>query len=158
MIVRNIPNFGSFGAISPITQGNCDATGSWENWCDCMWPAVADASTNSKCRSKPWWVAGVPPWTVIGAAARGIPGPNLWQAAQQVATDIGSQLPPPSSGPVATPTSGEVEEVGPSEPKPPGILGVPGQAAMVGGLILVGGVVAFYLKNKNKGGGKGKRR
>jgi hypothetical protein len=38
-----------------------------------MWPAGADSAANGKCKSKPLSFATPAPWTIGGAAARGIP-------------------------------------------------------------------------------------
>ncbi len=63
---------GRFGATG-ITGADCPAGGSWDVWCDCMYPASADPALNAKCRGKPMSFLTLAPWTDVGAVQRGLP-------------------------------------------------------------------------------------
>lgn len=120
----------SFGAKSPITQGDCPAGGDYNAWCDCMWPA-GDAN-NAKCKSMPLSIATPAPWTIVGASVRGIPHVS------GLAPDVSGLLPGGSTGGSDTPPPKATTEE-------PGIFGIPTTVAVVGALVLVGGVAAFVL-------------
>lgn len=113
-----------FGATSPATGDDCPAQGSWESWCDCMWPVTrTDPTTNGKCRVP---LPGAP-WTILGANLRGIPH--------------ASGLTLPAGG--GDPEPG----VGGSGPAPSSPVSVP---MLVGGGILLAGGLAYFLKRRKK--------
>ena len=62
--------YAGFGAF-----GDCPTEGSWEEWCDCRYGPVAPAIPGivEKCKSKPFPGGLFPPWTNVGANARGLP-------------------------------------------------------------------------------------
>ena len=107
MIVNS--RYRGFGAISTHQAGvNCSATGSWETWCDCMFP---EGSDRSNCKKKVSWSCpgcAVAPWTDIGAAARGIPKAGALAALARLAVPMATQAIPgavPSTPPQVGPPS-----------------------------------------------------
>lgn len=138
--------FGSFGTVSPYTGTDCVDDGSWEGWCDCIWPASSDASLNQKCKSKPLWILTAAPWTETGAKQRGIPNVNdpgtasadaqtTWQEAiGTIFPGVAGKLNPQQTQPTPKPSEG--------------IFGIPKTVAIVGGVVLVGGAAAFLLLRK----------
>jgi len=115
----------SFGTRSP-TGADCAVGGSWESWCDCMWPS--DSATNEKCRKS---LPGAP-WTLVGSALRGIPFYGTISA---------SDLPmlPGAAGGAAAPASGGE-----------GIFGIPNTVLYVGLGILGAGALALAMSGRKK--------
>lgn len=112
MIVNNaqLSRFAGFGSTSPESGGDCPAQGSWENWCDCMWPGSSAPGINAACRKTADGLFSNPalraaPWTDLGAAARGIPKPGSW-----IAPILQTVMPttPQAAPPVAPPVIGTV--------------------------------------------------
>ena len=108
------PGPNSANPTGPAESGYC---GNWECWCDCMWDPLVNPVANSRCKSKPGFAVGVPPWIAGGAQQRGIPildttmlgegGTILTDIAQGVgsvfhmpATIVGPATPSPSVAPV----------------------------------------------------------
>jgi hypothetical protein len=87
----------SFGTASMTQPGvDCppDSTpGGWERWCDCVF--AGDPGTLVKCKNKLGAALFTPPWTSVGAGARGIPKPGNWLAsAVSTAGDVFNFLNP----------------------------------------------------------------
>lgn len=120
MIIRDRSSIGAYGATCP--------TGSWENWCDCTFPAATDPTNNGKCRQ--WRPTA--PWTIVGAMLRGIPhGSGL---------NLPGVLTPDTSAPPAAQ----------SAPADDGLFGIPTTILLVGGGVLVAGIAASALLGKKR--------
>lgn len=121
-----VNEFGYFGATN-VSGTDCPAEGDWDTWCDCMFttePAL------SKCKS---WRPGAP-WTVVGAALRGIPSPtSSFIGAAQAMTSGGS----------AAGSSGGSGGAG-------GLFTLPRTIAIAGSAVLVGGLALFALSGRKK--------
>lgn len=162
---RGLGYFGSFGTASQYQSNKeCPVGGSWEDWCDCVFP---EGDLRQRCRSKPFPGGWVAPWTEVGAAARGLPKPGslvavLTTGALELASTITkgavqgppagvvSTLPPVQSGvqtgAVAVSIQGPVAQ----PPEDEGIFGIPRTIALVGGGILAAGVAVLAMKGKNR--------
>jgi hypothetical protein len=159
---RGLAGF-SFGTASQWQNKECPLTPSnWDDWCNCVFPAGSDL--NNRCKSKPFPVGFVtPPWTEVGAGARGLPKPgslvaSLTTAGVQIVSNITGgavqgppqppltlTLPPVQGGTGAsTNASSTSTPTSASEPEP-SIFGVPRTIAYVGGGVLVLGVLALAL-------------
>jgi hypothetical protein len=111
---------------------------SWETWCQNKF--ASDGVNLQKCMSKPFPIGTFsPPWTDIGAIARGIPKPSSF-----LVNLVGGGTPTPVVS-TAVPASQA------------GLFGVPRTIAIAGALVLVGGLgLASYMKTRR--GGRGSRR
>lgn len=168
---RTLNGFGSFGTASLYTGADCPVGpgASWEAWCDCVYPALqAGAEINTRCKSKPFPVGMVtPPWTEVGAGARGIPKPGSAVAAAtaglvSIAATIlppnivqgpppgaVTALPPVQSG-VSSSSSGSIAAGGAGGATDEGIFGIPKTIAFVGGGVLLLGVAALAFSGKRR--------
>lgn len=168
---RGYRGFGAFGTTSPATGADCPPSGDWNKYCDCVWPAnSADAAINKRCKG--WGIAA--PWTIVGAAMRGIPQGESITAAISGGIQIISQLtggavpgvpqPPIASAYVIPTAGGSVAGASsvstPTTADPGGgggessIFGIPKTIAYVGGGVLALGVVALVLSGAGSGGKK----
>lgn len=142
---------GGFGAIG-ITGENCPAGGSWDAWCNCMYPAGASPDLNAKCKSRPFPGGWVAPWTDVGAAARGLPKEGIIAQAAGVVLNVagGSNATTGTTGgPGQTVTATVVPPaMVEAAPEPGTLAGIPMTALAVGAAAVVGGVL---LLGRRKG-------
>lgn len=125
--------FGALGSTSPVSKADCPAAGSWETWCDCMYPPAQSAALNGQCRQNRL----IAPWTDIGATLRGLP--------------TGNQLLNTVSSAVQSATgSGGSTQTGPVSGGMSSLLTGPIIFAAIGGVALVGGAVLLMRKKRKK--------
>lgn len=136
-----IVQLGSYGATSPVTQGDCPAGGNESSWCDCMWPAPDPL--NSKCKSTPIGMLTPKPWTIVGAQLRGIP---------HTATGLPSLL-PIGTGVGTTGGSGGAPASSSSD-----LFGIPRTILLVGGGVLALGVLTAIVMKRRSASYAGARR
>jgi len=117
-----------YGTLSPTSGVDCPPSGDYNTWCDCMWPPASSPALNSKCRD-PFPGA---PWTVVGAALRGIPNP--------------SGLSLPGGGGDAGGAPGTPYAISPTT----GIFGLPKMVALIGGGVLAAGLLTFILVKRKR--------
>jgi hypothetical protein len=95
-----------------------------------MWPSGA---LNSKCRSKPLGFATPAPWTMAGAAARGIPHGDIPQIPGVTAPPVDIRAP-------IVADTGTADE---------GVFGLPRMVALAGGGVLALGLLTFLFTRRN---------
>lgn len=126
--------YSGFGAVSP-SGVNCPAGGDWGSWCDCMFPT---AEFNAKCRStRPF-----APWTVVGAAIRGIPHTGSADATGTATSILGTISSIFGTGSQSAPV--------PVKSSEDGFFGIPTSIAVGGSALLLIGTVAFVNSRKRK--------
>lgn len=174
MRIRNVPlkafgpyaryrGFGAFGTPSQYQDKECPVGGSFEAWCDCVFPRGSDLHT--RCHSRPIPAGFFAPWTEVGAAGRGLPKPgSIVASATATVLQIVSPLtggivqapvtaplvpsvPPVQSVPVVTtqPSITVEPTAGPAEAS---IFGIPKTIAGVGAVVLAVGVAALAFGGK----------
>ena len=181
MIIRR-SRFGAFGMASTYQAKDCPSSGSWESWCDCMFPA--GSQLNAQCRQpspgvacvyQPWNGHCYAPWTDAGSAARGLPkdagvvgaiftSGAAQQAGEAAMTQITNAVNPQPAAPEiqtylptiardALLTRGR-STLAPSTQTSGGIGGTPSWALFAGAALLAGGI-ALYLKKRRRGASAG---
>lgn len=107
--------FGSFGTASGWQPNkDCPATGSWEAYCDCVYP---EGDQRNRCRSKPLGFLTPAPWTIAGKTARGVGdiAPAIVQSVVNAGQSYIASVAPPVQ-PVNPPVVASTSPVSPVSP------------------------------------------